>query len=89
MNSVIIAQKLRTRISIKNKLFFLYLFVLLLMALCPPLYLTVSGSSALFLGIPAPIVYWLSIAVLLGVGLWIVYLVECAFGEIPEDEVSS
>ena len=86
MSSMVMAQKLRARISIKNKIFALYLLALLLLALCPPLYLSVSGSSALLLGIPLPIVYWLAIAVFLGVGLWVMYLAECAFGEIPDDE---
>jgi membrane protein implicated in regulation of membrane protease activity len=83
---MVMAQQLRARISIKNKIFALYLLALLLLALCPPLYLSVSGSSALLLGIPLPIVYWLAIAVFLGVGLWVMYLAECAFGEIPDDE---
>ncbi|HAU5564344.1 TPA: hypothetical protein JD264_11150 [Serratia fonticola] len=86
MSSMVMAQQLRARISIKNKIFALYLLALLLLALCPPLYLSVSGSSALLLGIPLPIVYWLAIAVFLGVGLWVMYLAECAFGEIPDDE---
>ncbi|MBK0125656.1 hypothetical protein IAE30_18100 [Pantoea sp. S61] len=86
MSSMVMAQQLRARISIKNKIFALYLLALLLLALCPPLYLSVSGSSALLLGIPLPIVYWLAIAVFLGVGLWVMYLAECAFGEIPYDE---
>lgn len=86
MSSMVMAQQLSARISIKNKIFALYLLALLLLALCPPLYLSVSGSSALLLGIPLPIVYWLAIAVFLGVGLWVMYLAECAFGEIPDDE---
>ena len=86
MSSMVMAQQLRARISIKNKICALYLLALLLLALCPPLYLSVSGSSALLLGIPLPIVYWLAIAVFLGVGLWVMYLAECAFGEIPDDE---
>lgn len=86
MSSMVMAQQLRARISIKNKIFALYLCALLLLALCPPLYLSVSGSSALFLGIPLPIIYWLAIAVFLGVGLWVMYMAECAFGEIPDDE---
>ncbi|MBK0095691.1 hypothetical protein IBT49_06865 [Erwinia sp. S63] len=86
MSSMVMVQQLRARISIKNKIFALYLLALLLLALCPPLYLSVSGSSALLLGIPLPIVYWLAIAVFLGVGLWVMYLAECAFGEIPDDE---
>lgn len=86
MSTMIMAQQLRARISIKNKIFAIYLLALLLLALCPPLYLSVSGSSKLFLGVPLPIIYWLSIAVFLGVGLWVMYLAECAFGEIPADE---
>lgn len=86
MSTMIMAQQLRARISIKNKIFAIYLLALLLLALCPPLYLSVSGSTALFLGVPLPIIYWLSIAVFLGVGLWVMYLAECAFGEIPADE---
>ena len=86
MSSMVMAQQLRARISIKNKIFALYLLALLLLALCPPLYLSVSGSSALLLGIPLPIVYWLAIAVFLGVGLWVMYLAECAFGESRDDE---
>jgi len=86
MSSMVMAQQLRARISIKNRIFALYLAALLLLALCPPLYLSISGSSALFLGIPLPIIYWLAIAVFLGVGLWVMYLAECAFGEIPDDE---
>lgn len=86
MSSMVIGQQLRARISIKNKIFSIYLLALLLLALCPPLYLSVSGSSALFLGIPLPIIYWLAIAVFLGIGLWVMYLAECAFGEIPQDE---
>nr|WP_310617884.1 hypothetical protein [Pantoea cypripedii] len=86
MSTMIMAQQLRDRIRIKNKIFAVYLLALLLLALCPPLYLSVSGSSSLFLGIPLPIIYWLAIAVFLGVGLWVMYLAECAFGEIPEDE---
>lgn len=86
MSTMIMAQQLRDRIRIKNKIFAIYLLALLLLALCPPLYLSVSGSGVLFLGIPLPIIYWLSIAVFLGVGLWVMYLAECAFGEIPADE---
>lgn len=74
-------------ISIKNVAVGCYLCVLLVMALFPPLYLSVSGSRSLVLGIPLPIFYWLMIAALLGIGLWLVYLAECALGEIPHDEV--
>ncbi|WP_265910460.1 hypothetical protein [Erwinia billingiae] len=86
MSSIIMTPQKRSLISLKNKIFAVYLLVLALLALFPPLYLSVSGSSALVAGIPLPIVYWLAIAVFLGLGLWVMYLAECAFGEIPEDE---
>lgn len=86
MSSIIVAQQKRSVISLKNKIFSVYLLALALLALFPPFYLSVSGSSVLFMGIPLPIVYWLAIAMFLGLGLWVMYLAECAFGEIPEDE---
>ncbi|WLS80940.1 hypothetical protein Q3V30_10380 [Erwinia pyri] len=86
MSSITIAPHKRSLISLKNKIFTLYLLVLALFALFPPLYLSVSGSRALIMGIPLPIIYWLAIAIFLGIGLWVMYLAECAFGEIPEDE---
>jgi hypothetical protein len=69
----------------KSLVFGLYFFALLMMALFPPLYLPVSGSQAIVLGIPLPIFYWISIAVLMGLGLWVLYLVESATGEIPDE----
>lgn len=86
MSSITIAPQKRSLIGLKNKIFTVYLLVLALFALFPPLYLSVSGSSVLIVEIPLPIIYWLSIAVFLGIGLWVMYLAECAFGEIPEDE---
>ncbi|KGT94135.1 hypothetical protein NG99_10780 [Erwinia typographi] len=86
MSSIIVAHQKRSLISLKNKILAVYLLVLALLALFPPLYLSVSGSSILFLGIPLPIIYYLAIALFLGLGLWVTYLAECAFGEIPEDE---
>lgn len=89
MSSMIMSRSLQARIGLKNKIFALYLLALLLLALFPPLYLSVSGNKQLFLGIPMPIIYWLAIAAFLGIGLWVMYLAECAFGEIPEDEEPS
>ncbi len=86
MSSMVMAQQLRARISIKNKILRPIPVGIITAGTLPPLYLSVSGSSALLLGIPLPIVYWLAIAVFLGVGLWVMYLAECAFGEIPDDE---
>ncbi len=42
---------------LKNLVFGLYFFALLMMALFPPFYLKVSGSTALVLGVPLPIFY--------------------------------
>ncbi|MGF7243979.1 inner membrane protein involved in colicin E2 resistance [Pseudomonas oryzihabitans] len=72
-------------ISLKTCGFGLYFFALLLMAVFPPFYLSVSGSTQLVLGVPLPIFYWILIAVLLGVGVTALYLVESANGDIPED----
>lgn len=69
----------------KSLVFALYFFAMLMMALFPPFYLHVSGSSILVLGIPLPIFYWILNATLMGLGLWVLYVVESATGEIPED----
>ncbi|QLG93932.1 hypothetical protein HZF02_19155 [Pseudomonas yamanorum] len=70
---------------LKRQLFGVYFFLLLMLALFPPLYLSVSGSTVLVLGIPLPIFYWIAIAVLAGLGLWALYLAELAAGELPEE----
>lgn len=71
--------------SLKTCGFGLYFCALLLMAVFPPFYLSVSGSTQVVLGIPLPIFYWILIAVLLGVGVAALYLVESANGDIPEE----
>ncbi len=70
---------------LKSLVFGLYFFALLMMALFPPFYLKVSGSTLLVLGIPLPIFYWILIAVLMGLGLWMLYVVESLLGEIPQE----
>ncbi|KPW74175.1 hypothetical protein ALO78_100133 [Pseudomonas amygdali pv. ciccaronei] len=70
---------------LKNLVFGLYFFALLMMALFPPFYLKVSGSTALVIGVPLPIFYWILIAVLMGLGLWMLYVVESLLGEIPQE----
>ncbi|GFZ70793.1 hypothetical protein PSE10C_15350 [Pseudomonas amygdali pv. eriobotryae] len=37
------------------------------------------------LGVPLPIFYWILIAVLMGLGLWMLYVVESLLGEIPQE----
>jgi hypothetical protein len=69
----------------KTIVFGLYFFGLLMMAIFPPFYLSVSGSTALVLGIPLPMFYWIIIAVMLGLGVSALYLFESANGEIPEE----
>ncbi|MBD1551495.1 hypothetical protein [Pseudomonas typographi] len=73
-----------SRSPVKTIVFGVYFFALLMMAIFPPFYLSVSGSTALVLGIPLPMFYWILIAVLLGLGVWALYLVESTRGEIPE-----
>ncbi len=70
---------------LKALVFGIYFVVLLLMALFPPFYLSISGSTVIVLGIPLPIFYWIAIATLTGLGLWVLYIVESATGEIPEE----
>jgi amino acid transporter len=70
---------------LKNRVFGVYFVILLMMALFPPFYLSVSGSTVIILGIPLPIFYWILIAVLMGVGLTGLYVAESAAGEIPEE----
>ncbi|MBD8199921.1 hypothetical protein [Pseudomonas viridiflava] len=70
---------------VKTLVFGVYFFALLMMALFPPFYLQVSGSAIIVLGIPLPIFYWILNAALMGLGLWMLYMVESASGEIPED----
>lgn len=65
--------------------FGVYFFLLLMMALFPPFYLSVSGSTALVLGIPLPIFYWILIAALAGLGLWALYVVESIAGVILDE----
>jgi hypothetical protein len=70
---------------LKTLVFGIYFLVLLLMALFPPLYLSISSSAVIVLGIPLPIFYWIGIATFTGLGLWVLYLIESATGEIPEE----
>lgn len=70
---------------LKTLVFGVYFFALLMMALFPPLYLSVSSSTVIVLGIPLPIFYWISIATLTGLGLWVLYIVESMNGEIPDE----
>ncbi|WFR72856.1 hypothetical protein P9209_02835 [Prescottella defluvii] len=59
--------------------------VTLAMALFPPFYLASSGSATLVLGLPWAITYWLLDAVILGLALWALYVVEDIRGELDED----
>jgi len=70
---------------LKSVVFGVYFFLLLMMALFPPFYLSVSSSAVIVLGIPLPMLYWIAIATLTGFGLWVLYVVESATGEIPEE----
>lgn len=71
---------------LRNQIFGAYFFLLLMLALFPPFYLSVSGSTALLVGIPLPIFYWIAIAVLAALGVWALYVAELKAGEIPDEE---
>lgn len=70
---------------LKALVFGVYFFLMLMMALFPPFYLGVSSSAVIVLGIPLPIFYWILIALLTGLGLWVLYAIESMTGEIPEE----
>ena len=61
--------------------------VALLFALFPPLYLWGSGIATPVLGIPFSIMYWIVDGVVLGLGLWGLYVVEDIRGELDESRV--
>jgi TRAP-type C4-dicarboxylate transport system permease small subunit len=58
--------------------------VALAFAIMPPLYLWGSGVSATVFGVPFSIMYWIFDALLLGLCLWALYLVEDIRGELDE-----
>jgi hypothetical protein len=70
-----------------SRVFYAVYGAVLLLALFPPLYLTVSGlRSPLILGVPFAIAYWIFDAVLLGVSLWVLYTIEGIRGELADNE---
>ena len=69
----------------KGLIFAIYFGFLTLLAIFPPFYLSISQSEWVILGIPLPFFYWIMIAVLLMIGLTILYVIEEKLGEIPAD----
>jgi hypothetical protein len=65
--------------------FGVYFFLLLMMALFPPFYLGVSGSTQVVLGVPLPIFYWIANTVLVGLGVWALYVTEGRAGELADE----
>ncbi|MBI3214662.1 MAG: hypothetical protein HYZ38_12615 [Mycobacterium sp.] len=61
--------------------------VALLFAIFPPLYLWGSGSSAVVLGIPFAVMYWIIDALVLGLTLAAFYIVEDIRGELDDDSL--
>ncbi|MHA3019345.1 hypothetical protein ACXPWS_03640 [Mycobacterium sp. BMJ-28] len=61
--------------------------VALLFAIFPPLYLWGSGSSAVVLGIPFAVMYWIIDALVLGLTLAAFYIVEGIRGELDDDSL--
>ncbi len=80
-------QKIKTdRYSSLSKYLSFALLLISLMALFPPLYLSLSNSTAIYVGLPVQIIYWVSIPVLAGICLWGFYLIESHYGIINSDE---
>jgi hypothetical protein len=71
--------------SAKKLAFGIYFFLLLMMALFPPFYLGVSGNPQLVLGVPLPIFYWIANTVLVGLGVWALYVSEGLTGELADE----
>lgn len=61
--------------------------IALLFAIFPPLYLWGSGSSAVVLGIPFAVMYWIIDALVLGLTLAAFYIVEDIRGELDDDSL--
>jgi hypothetical protein len=61
--------------------------IALLLALFPPFYLGASGIATPVLGVPFTIAYWLIDGLVLGFGLWGLYIVEDIRGELDEELV--
>lgn len=69
----------------KGLIFGIYFGFLKLLAIFPPFYLSISQSPWIILGIPLPFFYWIMIAVLLMIGLTVLYFIEEKLGQIPAD----
>lgn len=69
----------------KGLIFGIYFGFLTLLAIFPPFYLSISQSPWIILGIPLPFFYWIMIAVLLMIGLTVLYFIEEKLGQIPAD----
>ncbi|KKB62951.1 hypothetical protein WM40_14430 [Robbsia andropogonis] len=71
--------------KLRNYFFGVYFALLLAMALFPPFYLSVSGSAIVVAGIPLPILYWIGNAILVGLGVWALYIIENVQDALPEE----
>lgn len=81
MQEIIRAMSGRTKNAIFGTLFALCL----LAAVFPPFYLSASGSTELVFGIPLSAAYWIIDALVLGLSVWALYIVESIRGEIVDD----
>jgi hypothetical protein len=78
---MIISMSTRT----KNVIFGALYAVLVLFAICPPLYLWGSGNATLFLGVPFAVWYWILDFVLLLAVMFGYYAVEQMRGEVDSE----
>lgn len=84
MKNLILSMSTRT----KNVVFGGAYFILVLAALCPPLYFWASGNETLILGAPIAIWYWIADFVLLLVVMFGLYWVENIRGEVDPAEAA-
>ncbi len=86
--TTLVLQKKRNsaRYSLITKLFAVIIFLIATLALFPPFYLGISGNNYVVFGLPLAVLYWSGIPVLVGLALWVYYLIECALGELSPDE---
>ncbi len=66
----------------KNTVFGCIYAVLVLAAICPPLYFSASGNGTLWLGAPLAMWYWIADFVLLVIMMFALYGVESIRGEV-------
>ena len=81
IHAAIQAMSQRTKMTI----FWLLFGASILLAVAPPLYLAGSGRSALVLGVPLSVGYWILDALLATGAVWLLWIVENIRDEVGEE----